>query len=212
MCKIKQGRQERKTLAKAASSTQPAPPKRSEPGEPSEKVCPADGRRFNNAFRLGPDPTRRPPSPAGDTYRRPPPPPSPTGRQLLRRGTAPPPRTCLPPRAGRARCPAGWPAAAPRRRAGQGRAGGVPNMRCRSPAARSMRPARCITPPCPCPAWGSARGSGEEVVVGELLTSSHLTNLMPFFRVSETQTGLSWRACTPGCAPAICTALTRSPP
>lgn len=43
-----------------------------------------------------------------------------------------------------------------------------------------------------------------------LLTSSHLTNLTPFLRVSETQTGLSCRACTPGCAPAICTAWTRS--
>lgn len=62
----------------------------------------------------------------------------------------------------------------------------------------ALPPDRSVTPPCPC---RGKRG---------LLTSSHLTNLTPFLRVSETQTGLSCRACTPGCAPAICTAWTRS--
>lgn len=40
-----------------------------------------------------------------------------------------------------------------------------------------------------------------------LLTSSHLMHLDPFFKVSETQTRLSCRACTPGCAPAMATHL-----
>lgn len=62
----------------------------------------------------------------------------------------------------------------------------------------ALPPDRSATPPCP------RRGKRG------LLTSSHLTNLTPFLRVSETQTGLSCRACTPGCAPAICTAWTRS--
>lgn len=35
------------------------------------------------------------------------------------------------------------------------------------------------------------------------LTSSHFINLLPFFRLSGTHTGLSCSAWTPGCAPAI---------
>lgn len=74
---------------------------------------------------------------------------------------------------------------------------------CRPVGAGASRPprARCGSAPCP----------GRSARATKLLTSSHLTNLMPFFSVSETQTGLSCKACTPGCAPAICTAFTRSP-
>lgn len=35
------------------------------------------------------------------------------------------------------------------------------------------------------------------------LTSSHFINLLPRFRLSDTRTGLSWSAWTPGWAPAI---------
>lgn len=144
-------------------NTAQAPAKRSEPGEPLEKVRTADGRRFNTAFRLGPRSTRRPPSRGGGApIAR----PSPSGSQLdSRRGTAPPPHTCPPHRARRAQRPAGRPAPAPRCLAGQGRADrgpGRPQHVCRSPPARSMRPARCITPPCPCrSAPCGARRGGE---------------------------------------------------
>lgn len=62
--------------------------------------------------------------------------------------------------------PWGRPAVAPRRRAGQGRAGGGsgrPQHVCRSPPARSMRPTRCITPPCPLRmGHGEGKRGGEE--------------------------------------------------
>lgn len=91
----------------------------------------------------------------------------------------------------------------PAQRARRPRGGPAERSDCLSVEAGAARPphARRGAAPCPC---RPARAK-------KLLTSSHLTNLMPFFSVSETQTGLSCKACTPGCAPAICTAFTRSP-
>ena len=104
---------------------------------------------------------------------------------------------------GRAERPAPATSTCPAQRARRPRGGPAERTDRRPVGAGASRPPRARRGAAPCP--------GRSARAKKLLTSSHLTNLMPFFSVSETQTGLSCKACTPGCAPAICTAFTRSP-
>lgn len=51
--------------------------------------------------------------------------------------------------------------------------------------------------------WADKKKKIDHWPIWPLLTSSHFINLLPFLRLSGTDTGLSCSAWTPGCAPAI---------
>lgn len=66
-------------------------------------------------------------------------------------------------------------------------------------APARCRGAHCITRPSPHPHAALPRApASAPSPAAPILTSSHLTNLVPFLRLSDTHTGLSCKACTPG--------------